>query len=457
LPRVEEVSLNGHVLTFTFALSILSGIMFGLAPALRRSDSGIHAALRVGGRGLISGRQGMNAIHVVVGLALALSLLIGAGLMIRSLTRLWTVDPGFNARNVIWFSVALRPGLDHQSADTVRARYRELHDRLKLIPGVRAISFSWGSIPLSWDSEALFWMDNQHKPVSEAEMNVAQEYAVEPDYLRVMGLQLKRGRFLRVEDNERAPRVAVVDENLVGRYFRDRDPVGRRMFLKGAAEPLQIVGVVGHVKQWGLDKDEHSPIQAQLYYPFMQMRSDWIQQSARVIDVLMRASGPPPAIIAAVRRSVQEIDSDQVLFGGESMDQILADSLARYRLSLMLLGAFAGIAFLLASAGIYAAISYTVAQRTSEIGIRMAVGAQRVQVLRLILLQAAKIAAIGIALGLMAALGLSKLLTGLLFGVKPADPLTFVAAGVILFATALLASYMPARRAMHIDPITVLR
>ncbi len=457
VPRTEEVGLDWRVLAFTIGISIASGTLLGLAPALMSWKPDLQNSLRTRDRSLSSAFRRAQAAFVVAELALALSLLVGAGLVLRSMANLSKVDPGFETRNLVWLSIGLPPGTDILRPDAIRAIYRDLHNRLNFIPGVDSVSFSWGSFPMAWSSEALFWVEGQPKPDRDDQMNLAQEYAVEPEYFAALKLRLQRGRFFAPQDQERAPHVAVIDDRFVNRYFPREDPIGKHIQVKNGSHPREIVGVVGHVKQWGLDKDESQPLQAQLYYPFMQMRDEWIQQSARVVDVVMRTRETPAALLDGVRRTVQQMDGDQVVFGGVTMDEIVRGSLAPQRFTTILLSGFAAMALLLASIGVHGIVSYTVARRGREFGIRMALGGQRSHVLRLVLIQNAKISVIGIVLGFAGARALTRVLTGLLFGVAPTDPGVFTAVGGLFFGIAMLACYFPARRATRVDSMAALR
>ncbi len=459
LPRAEEIGIDLRVLLFTFSISLLAGIFFGIAPALKTARPTLHQNLKEGGRGA-SGTSGTRhrtqGIFIVVEMAMALVLLAGAGLMIRSLTRLWNVDAGFDPHNVLNFGVGLPPSMAKASPDALRAAFRELDGRLASIPGVTAVSQTWGAIPIGPDDEQLFWLQGQTKPRSDQEMNWAIDYIVGPDYLKAMGVSLLRGRFLSNQDSEHAPLAVVIDDVLAGKYFPDEDPIGKSIQLKAFAAPAQIVGIVRHVKQWGLDQDDVQTPRAQLYLAWMQMPDDFITMNSGS-SVMIGTQGKSPGLLDSIRRVSREMSSEQVIFGAQSMDEMIADSLASQRFSMIILGAFAAMALLLASVGIYGVISYVVGQRTHEIGIRMAMGASRSDILRMIISSSGGLTLIGIGVGLTAALGLTRLMAGMLYGVSSNDPVTFVAVSLILAIVALLASYIPARRAASVDPMAALR
>jgi predicted permease len=457
LPRAGEIHLDPRVLIFTLAISLLAGIFFGLAPALRTFQPNIHERLKEGGRGASGARHRAQGVFVILETALALVLLVGAGLMIRSLAALWSVDPGFRPQNVLTFSISLSPSMMTASPDAIRAALRDLDAKFGSAPGVRAISLSAGAIPLGWDDEILFWHVGQPKPASAAEMNWTIDYIVEPDYLKAMGIPLEQGRFLTPLDNEHTRPVVVVDDVFARRYFGNESPVGKQIVLASTEQQAEIVGVVRHVKQWGLDSDDTQALRAQMYLPLMQMTDDFLAMAPSGTPVVLRYEGAAPAILDSLRRISTQMNSEQVISGAQTLEEIISDSLAARRFSMILLAAFAALALLLSSVGIYGVISYVVGQRTHEIGIRIALGAQRKDVLRLVLGGGTRLALTGVGIGIVAALGLTRLMANLLYGVSPTDPLTFAGVALALTLVALAACYVPARRAMKVDPLVALR
>jgi len=459
LPRAGEIHIDLRVLFFTAATALVAGILFGLFPALKISRSHVQENLKEGGRGASGSHQGVHGTLVIVETALALVLLIGAGLMLRSLVQLWNVDPGFNPRNVLTFGVSLSPAMLQSSPAAIRTAFRNLDDAIASTPGVRSTSISWGAFPMSGDDEWLFWREGQPKPTTRNEMNWVIDYVVDPDYLNVMGTPLRSGRFFNAQDDEHSPPVVVVDDVLARQYFSNENPVGKRLFLEigQGTIPVEIVGVVAHVKQWGLDTDDTERLRAQLYFPFMQLPDPTMALAPVGMRAVVRSRGPAPGIFDSIRHSVQQVNSEQVVYGVQTMTEIIGDSTASQRFSAILLGAFAAVALLLSSIGIYGVISYLVGQQTREIGIRMALGAQRKDVLHLILGAGVKTALLGIGIGIAAAVGLTRLMSGMLYGVTATDPLTFVGVAVLLVAVALFACYVPARRAMRMDPMVALR
>jgi predicted permease len=458
MPRAADIHLDSHVLIFTAAISLLAGILFGLAPALKSSDLFLSETLKESGRGSNGTRHRAQSVFVILEMAMALVLLIGAGLMARTLARLWEIQPGFDAHNVLTFNISMPPSINGASAATIRAAFRNVHDKFASLPSVQAESFNWGSIPLTaWDDEQLFWLDNQPKPSNENEMNWALSYVVEPDYLKTMGIPVVRGRFFTDADNENSRHVVVIDEVFAHKFFGNEDPLGRHLTLQQGEIKAEIVGVVPHVKQWGLDSDESQQLRAELYVPFMQLPDGAMKLAPAGTTIMVRSDGSDPALFDSLRRVNKLMSEEQVIYGAQTMEEIISASLAARRFSMILLGVFAGMALILSSVGIYGVISYLVGQRTHEIGVRIALGARRWDVLNLILSQGAKLTVVGIVIGVGASLGLTKLMARMLYGVSASDPLTFIGVAMLLALVALAACYIPTRRAMRVDPMVALR
>jgi predicted permease len=388
-------------------------------------------------------------------MALALVLLAGAGLMIRSLTKLWRVDPGFDPHNVLMFDMSFPS--DIKTPEAIRAHWRQIHDSLEAIPGVEAASLSAGSTPLEGDSDLPFWLEGQPKPSSQGDMKTPLFYLVQSDYLKVMKIPLQRGRFVSAQDNEHSPLVTVIDERFAQLYFRGQDPIGKRINFEILNTAAEIVGVVGHVKQWGLDESPTTLVQAQCYFPLAQIPDRFIPLIASGAQVTVRTQGSPLAQVSVVRRALSQMNSQQVMYHTETLEGVISDSLAARRFSMILLGFFAALALVMSCVGIYGVISYLAGQRTHEIGIRMALGAERGDVLRMVLGEGAKMALGGVAIGLLAAFGLTRLMAKILFGVSAHDPLSFAAVAGLLILVALAACYVPARRATKVDPMVALR
>ena len=457
LPRAQDVGMDGRVLVFTLVASLVAGVLFGLAPALKISRPNLQETLKESGRGASGTRHRAQGVFVVVEMAMALVLLIGAGLMIRSLLDLWNVNPGFNPRGVLTFAVSLSPSLGTNAA-TSRNAIREMDERLRAIPGVEAVSSTGGALPMTGDNEFPFWLGGEPKPTNQSDMKQSLFYLAEPEYLKAMGIPLHRGRFFTQDDNEHSPPVIVIDESFAREYFPNEDPIGKRINIGIINSEPEIVGVVGHVKHWGLDMDGDAkhPILAQAYMPFMQI-PDKFWTGPPQSEIVVRSKGLPAALVPAIRATIEKLNGENVIYETKPMEEIVADSLAARRFTMILLGVFAALALLLSSIGIYGVISYVVGQRTHEIGIRMALGAQRSHVLRLMLGEGMKMALVGVAIGIVAALGLTQLMTKMLFGVSATDPVTFCAVALVLAGVALTACYVPARRAMRVDPMVALR
>jgi predicted permease len=396
-------------------------------------------------------------VFVVAEIGLAVVLLIGAGLTIRSLMRLWSIDPGFNPHNVLSFGVSLPPDMINAKPEAIRAAFRDLDTKLASIPGVKAVSQVWGALPFSEDDEQLFLLEGQAKPTNENEMNWAIDYIVEPDYLRAMGIPLQRGRFFTAQDNEQSPLVVVIDEVFAQTYFPHQDPIGKRIQINRFEQMAEIVGVVGHARQWGLDADDRQSLRSELYIPCMQMPDAFIAMAPSGATVVMRSEQASAGLADAVRRTSAEMSNQQVVFGAQTMDSLVSQSLASRRFSMILLAVFALLALVLASVGIYGVISYVVAQRTAELGLRIALGARPVDILGLILGGGGRLAAAGVVVGLVAALALTRLMGSLLYGISAVDPVTFAGVALLLIFVALGACYIPARRATKLDPTVALR
>ena len=455
-PRGNEISLDGRILFFILTLSLFAAIVFGLAPALKSSRVNLQGILQESGRGSSSARHFLQRSFVAFEVALTLLLLVGAGLMLRSFNALWRVNPGFNPSHAITFNLSM-PSTEATTSDQTRARLRQFDDKMRSIPGVQAVSVTLGSRPMIHDSSLPFWIEGRPKPANDNEMPQAMFYLVEAGFQQAMGTSLKRGRFVTAQDNERTAVVIDIDDVFARTYFPGQNPIGEHVYLTQFNVQAEIVGVVGHIKQWGLGADAKSAVEAQFYYPFMQLPEKLMPMVADAVAVVLRTEGDPAAIMGQVRRAVYETDPREVIYSVQTMDGILASSLAARRLSMILLEIFAGFALALSCVGLYGVISYLVNQRTREIGVRMALGAQRRDVMELVLAQGAKMALVGVVIGMLASLGLTRLMANELFGVTAHDPLTFAAVAILLMVVALLACYIPARRAMQVDPMVALR
>lgn len=456
LPRTEDIGLDGHVLLYAVGVSILTGVVFGLVPALKLMRPDMHATLKEGGRGGSGVRHRLQNTLVAAEMAMAVVLLIGAGLMIRSLAALWGINPGFDARNVLAFQTSWTsdPKITPQQ---LRAKHRESIRQLQNVPGVEAVSIMGGSLPMTGDSEVPFWVEGQAKPANEQDMPFALFYLITPGYHQVMRIPLEVGRLLNDRDDEHAPIVAVIDTSFAEKYFPGTNPVGRRLNLGFLDFQVEIVGVVGHVEHWGLGSKAHENLQAQLYLSVWQIPDRFWPLLANGGSYVARTAGAPMGLLSSLRNAVQQVDSSAVVYEVRQMDDIVARSIATQRMAMLLLTVFSGLALVLSSIGIYGVISYLAGQRTQEIGVRMALGASARNVLGMVLGEGMKITLTGVGVGIVAALALTRLIARLIYGVSAMDPLTFAAVAVLLSGTALLACYVPARRAMRVDPIVALR
>jgi len=446
VPLVEVVSLNSGVLLFAVGISLLTGVLFGLAPALRSSRLNLQEAIKEGARGSASrSSRRLNDAFVVSQIALSLVLLVGAMLLVRSFRNLISVDPGFSAHNVL--SASLSPPEQRYGDDTrVRTFYDELLARVQRMPGVTSaglcqiVPFSGGGGGYPFSAEGYQLSPNEPLPVT-------WRRSVSPDYFKTMGINVLQGRAFENSDQEKTPLVAIVDEKLARKFFPNGDPLGKRVRLGGDKAPwLTVVGVVRSVKNRQLDEDARYYI----YQPFNQ----WVR---RENSIVLRSSVDPTSLIAGLRSQVASLDPDLPLFDVTTIDDSVARSVSSRRLSSLLLVAFAVTALLLAVIGIYGVISLSVTNRINEFGIRLALGAQPRNVLQLVVGQGMRVAIVGLAIGVAAALLLMRLMRSLLFGVSATDPFTFVAVALLLALAALAAAYIPARRATKVDPLIALR
>jgi predicted permease len=465
LPRASQIHLSPLVLFFTFLLSFAVGIFFGMLPAWRVAAQQPQNTLKEGGRGASGTRHRAQDWLVIFEMAAALVLLAGAGLMIRSLVALSRTDPGFQPKGILTFSLSVPYSPATATPEGATAWVHEVDRRIASVPGVTAVSFVDGSVPMTGDDdEELFWLQNEPKPSDENDMHWALRYMVEPDYLKIMRIPLLRGRFFTEADREKSPPVVVIDEDFAHQFFGDANPVGQILNLTDPDQKATVVGVVGHIMQWGLDNDAGFPLHAQIYRSYAQVNEgDGISTSGFTSDLVLRASHAD-TVFPDIQSALRQMNPQQVAYGALTMDNVIADTLAARRFSMILLGAFAALALLLASVGLYGVISYLVGQRTQEMAIRMALGADRSNVLAWVMKRGATLAGIGVAVGTVAALLVTRLMAGIslarssiIYGVHPWDPLTIVGVIAILMCVALLACYVPARRAASVDPMRALR
>jgi putative ABC transport system permease protein len=455
-PRLHEVGAHPTVLIFVFLISTLSGLLFGLIPALQASRPELVVNLKEGTQGAGSGahhhrfRSGL----VVVEFALSLMLMIAAGLLLRSFSRVMDVNPGFDSNNVllarIWLPVPNNPERDAYRPPAKRAAFvKEVLRRASTLPGVQyAAMGGGGGVPLlDQNKPGVFTIQDQ--PATDANLPRTKFSAVSADYFRVLGTPLLRGRFFAPGDDEEAARVALIDNALAQKFFPNTDPIGRQIKPgppESKAPWMTITGIVGNIKTDGFDQ----PDQPHLYLPIL-------QNPGYSMAVYVRTAGSPAGLTQALRQQVQAVDPNLPLFGEQTMDDLVSASLAQRRFAMRVVGLFGVLALLLAGVGIYGVMAYSVTQRTREIGIRMALGASTGSICSWLLRQGMRLTLIGVGVGLLGALVLTRLLRGLLFGIAPTDLVTYAGLTLLLAAVALLACYIPARRAMKVDPLVALR
>jgi Acidobacterial duplicated orphan permease len=448
-PLLASIKIDSRVLGFTFVVAILTGLIFGLAPALHASNPDLNETLKEGGRnsGAGASRNRLRSALVMGEVAMALVLLISAGLLIKSVMRLRDVRPGFNAENQLTMSVVL-PGAKYPKAAQWVAFYNQLGERLKTLPGVESAGFT-SVLPFSgnFDGRGLAVEDHPKPPGEEISVDL---YIATPAYLQTMAIPLLKGRALAEQDTDTAPLVALINETMARELWPDQEPLGKRIKFPGSVKNPQpwrtIVGVVGDVKQYGLDRKDP-----------MQIYLSEAQYPTQFMTLVVHTSSDPKSLIAAVRSEIHEMDKDQAVYNIVTMEQLLADSISLRRFSMLLLMIFAGVALMLAGVGIYGVISYSVTQRTHEIGVRMALGASRRDIIRLVVRQGMTMTLAGVGIGLVATFALTRVMESLLFGVSATDPATFIIISVVLTCVALGACFVPARRATRVDPMVALR
>jgi predicted permease len=444
IPRLENIGMDGRVLTFTFAVAVLTGILFGLAPALRSSQVNLNETLKESGRSMVGGgNHRMRNLLVIAEIALSLVLLIGAGLLIRSFLSVQRVEPGFVAQNVLSLRMSVA-GTAYAEESRRLSFYQQLLSRVRQMPGVESAgstsvlplsgSISWGSITIEG-----------YTPASGQSSIQADGRTVGVGYFETMKIPLVSGRFFTEQDTKDSMKVAIIDEKMARQYWSDTDPIGKR-FKWGGPDWLVVVGVVGGVKQYALDTDSR----VAFYMPHQQNLSG-------TMYVVVRTTADPMSLAAAVTKEARAMDPNVPVYDVKTMEQLLSESLVRRRFAMLALGLFAVVAMILAAVGIYGVMSYSVAQRTREIGIRVALGAQTRDVVMLVVGQGMLLTVTGVGIGLTGAFILTRVMASLLFGVSATDPLTFAAIALLLAGVALLACYFPARRAMKVDPMVALR
>jgi predicted permease len=449
LPPIAEVVIDWRVLAFTFAAAVATGLLFGLAPALQARRLDVNTALKENAGKGGTARAGLRGALVVAEVALALVLLVGAGLLVRTFANLMSVEPGFDPSNVLTFQISLN-GERYDTTGEAAAFYSTALERISRLPGVEAAAVT-NKLPLDWQFNMPVVFPEQPDKVESVQMRM-----ISPDYFRVMKIGVQQGRAFSDADNMSALPVAIVNEAFVRRYFDGQGPFARQLSVgRGTNDPMrQVVGVAGDTKQMGLDR----PALPTVYVPIPQMpdRLMAVVRTFTSAHFTVRATAAH-SLTADIRREIAALDGTLGLSEVHWMDEIAARSVASQRFYMLLFGLFAALGMLMAAVGIYGVMTYSVEQRINEIGLRIALGAQAGDVIGLILRQGLALTLLGAAIGLAGAYGLTRLMTGFLFGVSPTDPLTFAVIATLLVLVALLASYLPARRATKVDPIIALR
>jgi len=446
------IHMSGKAFALTIVVSLLTGIIFGLIPALQSLHCNVNETLKEGGRGFVSSLRGNStrATLVIVESALAFVLVIGAGLMIKSFWHLLQANPGFRPDHLLTLRIKL-------PADAKDSQYREPRKQadafqrflssVEGLPGIQSAAFT-EIVPLSQDDMDMgYFVVKENPPLAPGEHLAADYRDITANYFATMGIPLIKGRIFSEQDNLDRPHVVVIDETLARRFFPNEDPIGKHLQVPDTTRPArEIVGVVGGVRDTGFDQQPRPTI----YFPSL-------QSPDQTMSLVVRTSMPRGAILPAIKNAIWSVDKNQPVFDVKSMDEVIAGNVSAQRLAFLLLGVFAFLALALAAIGIYGVTSYLVSERTHEIGVRMALGAQPLDVSRLVLSHGAKLVGIGVFAGAVAALALTRVLTNLLFGVSASDPWTFVGVGLLLIVVAVVASYIPARRAMRVDPMVALR
>jgi predicted permease len=454
LPRIDDVRVGSNVLLFSLGLSIVCGLLFGVAPAFRVHRRAMDHALRSSGRAIAGGSRRLHGAFVVAELALAVVLLISAGMLGGTLLNLSTVDLGVDVHRVLTARAALSPTT---LADPARTRvvWDDILDRVRHVPGVDAVA-TVDTVPLREGRNEIGYKTSAADVPADRQPLVLAT-SVSPEYLKVMGITLQAGRFFTDQDRRDSQPVAVIDDVMARQAFPDQSPIGKPLWIGFDRDPAIVVGVVNHVKYWGPAGDERASVRAEMYYPFAQVPDNLVRRWSQLMSIAIRTSGDPGPLLDAIRREVRGPSNDQVIYEINTLEDLAGAAIARQRFLFVLFGIFAALALVLACVGIYGVLAYLTDQRAPEIGVRIALGASRAEVVWMVLRQSLGMIAMGLAFGIAGAIAAGRIFAAYVDGMQPSGPLTFFLMTIVLVATALLASAMPARRAGRVDPVKVLR
>jgi len=446
IPRVVKAQIDVWVLAFAVAVSVLTGVIFGLAPAAHASKTNLNSTLKEGGARVSTGifSRRTRSVLVVAEVALSMILLIAAGLIIRSFLRIQEVKPGFQSQNVLTMQLSL-PSAKYGEGQPMFNFYQQVLEKLSSIPGTESVS-AINNLPLSGGTSTAFVIEGKPAPAHSGDQ-MTEYRVISPDYFRTMAIPLLKGRYFTSQDIKGAVGVTIVNQALVDRYFPGEEPLGKRLVIDIRQKiPREIVGVVDNVKHYGLD----APVQPESYVPLAE--DPW-----RGMNLALRTNSDPSGLAATVRRAVLSVDKDMPVYDIKTMDQRIAASFSQRRSQVSLITLFAALAFLMAVIGIYSVISHSVSQRIQELGIRIALGAQPSDILKLVIREGLLLCVAGLAIGLAGTFAFNRLLVNLLFGVSAIDPIVFISVPLVLMLASLSASYVPARRATRVDPTIALR
>lgn len=455
LPRMEDVQLDWHVLLFALGVATVSGLLFGLAPALRIRTDSLERVLRAGSRNLVGSSRRTHSGFVVAEIALAVVLLMAATMLARTLLHLSRLSPGFDIHNVLVSRMALSPATLTNPALS-RATWKDILDRTQQIPGVEAAA-TVDTVPMRQGVNELGYWTNAAIPAVN-KLPIALATTVSPDYLNVMRIPLLEGRFFDDRDRLSSPAVIVVDEFMAQHAFGTRDAVGKRLWIPDMAkDPVLIVGVIGHVRHWGLAADDQAPVRDQFYYPFAQVPDSLVRAWSELTSLAVRTRVDPLSLAPVLRRQLRGETGDQVLYETRTMEQLARGSLARQRFLMLLFGVFASMALLLACVGVYGVLAYLTQQRIPEIGLRLALGASCIGIQWMFLRESLRRVLIGVGIGALGAIAAARVLESSVAGMQRADIATFGITILVLVSAASVASFLPARRASKVDPAVALR